>query len=438
MTTPVHRSPNLPRISAIVIGWLTEPSHRPIAPQVSGWDEADWEAARWAVQVHGIAPLLDRAAERWPDADALHPTLRSYLVEQRRLSDERVALLLRDLGEILRACEQEQIAAIPLKGSLLATLYYAEPGLRPMNDLDLLVRPADEQRMVGLLERLRYQQIARSQKHLLLARPESHGPVVSFVGEHPDNPRSLDLHTRLAEYFWGVKYDLTAEAWAESVPRQFQGVGAWVPPPAILLHHLAIHASSDALARRLRLLHLADIALVADKIDKSGWDSIVAGAQQRGEQRLVYPALLLTSRYYPAVPATVLHALRAGVPPALLQQLEATSLDQLSFCNAAPTTPAEKLRWFRPGYEQARALRHMLLPNPGELGHWYPNLARPALLPIAYLRYAGEIVGWVARRALGKSRLRPAAPPASANVRMEHSVGGVRISIHEETRRYTK
>ncbi len=419
MPTPAHRSPNLPRISAIVIGWLTEPCHRPLAPLVAGWDDTDWEAARWAVQVHGIGPLLDRAAARWPDAAALHPTLRSYLAEQRRLSGERVALLLQDLAEILRACEQEQIAAIPLKGSLLATLYYTEPGLRPMNDLDLLVRPADEQRMLRLLARLRYQPLARSQKHVLLARPESHGPVVSFTGEHPDNPRSLDLHTRLAEYFWGIKYDLTEEAWADSASGRLQGAEARVLGPAALMHHLAIHASSDALARRLRLLHLADIALVADKIDQAAWDRIVAGAQRRGEQRLVYPVLMLTSRYYPAVPAAVLRALRSGVPQALLQQLDSTSLDQLSFCNPAPTTPAEKLRWFRPGYEQARALRHMLLPNPGELGHWYPNLARPALLPIAYLRYAGEILGWGVRRALGRSRLSPAAPPGGADVRPE-------------------
>ena len=189
--------------------------------------------------------------------------------------------------------------------------------------------------------------------------------------------------------------------------------------PTTLLHHLAIHASSDALARRLRLLHLADIALVADKIDPAGWERIVVGAQRRGEQRLVYPALMLTSRYYPVVPAPALRALRSGVPQALLMQLDSASLDQLSFCNTSPTTPAEKLRWFRPGYEQVRALRHMLLPNPGELGHWYPNLARPALLPIAYLRYAAEILGWGVRRALGKSRLKLAAPPGGVDVRPE-------------------
>jgi hypothetical protein len=133
---------------------------------------------------------------------------------------------------------------------------------------------------------------------------------------------------------------------------------------------------------------------------------------------MIYPALLLASRYYPVVPATVLRALRSGVPRALLQQFDATTLDQVSFCNPSPTTPAEKLRWFRPGYEQARALRHMLLPNPGELAHWYPALARPALLPIAYLRYGMQLLGWGVRRARGKSRLSPAAP-AGIDVRPE-------------------
>lgn len=419
MPTPAHSAPNLPRISANVIGWLTEPDHRPLAPQVADWNPADWAAARWAVQVHGIGPQLDRAAEHWPDSDALHPSLRGYLAEQRRLSGERVTLLLHDLAEILRACEQEQIAAIPLKGSVLATQYYAEPGLRPMNDLDLLVRLADEPRMLRVLAGLGYQPLARSQKHLMLARPESHGPIVSYTGEHPANPRSLDLHTQLAEHFWGIRYDLTEEAWADSAPGQIAGVEARLLRPTTLLHHLAIHASSDAITRRLRLLHLSDIALVAAKLNPADWECMIVGAQQRGEQRMLYPALLLTSRYYPVVPAAVLRALRSGVPSALLQQLDTTSLDQLSFCNRLPTTPAEKLRWFRPGYEQARAMRHMLLPNPGELAHWYPNLARPVLLPLAYLRYAAQILGWGVRRVRGKSRLSPVASPGGVDMRPE-------------------
>jgi hypothetical protein len=403
--TPDYRLPELPHQSATVVGWLTDPRRDPIAQVTAGWDTADWEAARWAVQVHGIGPLLHQASERWPDADALHPLLRDYLAEQRRLSRERIALLLGDLAEILRACNDRGIDVLPLKGSQLATQYYAEPGLRPMSDLDLLVRPADEPPMLDLLADLGYRPTGRGWKHITLARPTAHGPVVSYKGEHPGNPRSLDLHIRLAEQFWGIHYDLTVEAWADSEPATLLGIAAQRLRPTGLLHHLVVHASSDTIARRLRLLHLHDIALVAADVDRSGWERIVAGARARREERMVYPALLLASRYYAGIPSWALTTLRSGVPPDLLRYLDASELDQLSFCNPAPTTPAEKLRWFRPGRERAGALRHMLLPDPDEIGHWYPRLARPGLLPLAYARYGATLLGWGLRRALGRPRL---------------------------------
>jgi hypothetical protein len=409
MTTPVYRSPDLPRISQTVISWLAEP-RGPLAPQVAGWDDATWETARWAIQVHGIAPLLDRAAEAWPDAAMLHPHLRDYLANQRRLSAARVELLLRDLAEILAACQVAGLAVVPLKGSVLAARYYPEPGLRPMNDLDLLVRAEDEARAIAVLREVRYQPIARSWKHLMLARPEAHGTTVAFEGEHPDNPRSVDLHSQLLEQFWGIRYDLTNEAWSHVGPGELLGQAAWLLQPALLLHHLAVHTSSDMIARRVRLLHLHDIALVAAEVERAGWERMVAVARAQREERFVYPSLSLANRFFPVVPEFVLAALRQGVPPALLHYLEASGMERLSFCNSGPTALSERFCWFRPGRERASALRHMLLPDPKEIANWYPRLARPALLPLAYARYSAQMAGWGVRRALGKPRLKLFAP----------------------------
>jgi hypothetical protein len=298
-----YRWPGLPHYSEAVIGWLTNPAPSALAAQVAGWDDDAWAAARWAIQVHGIAPLLHRAIEQWPDADALHPRLRAYLAEQHRLTSERAALLLQELAEILVACREAGITVLPLKGALLATRYYPEPGLRSMGDLDLLARPEDEARTLDLLVRLGYQPLARSWKHILLARPEGRGAVVSWEGDHPANPRSLDLHTRLGEQFWGLRYDLTQEVWAGSEPGTLLGVETRLLGPAALLHHLALHASSDTIARRLRLLHLYDITLVARALDTAGWRQIIASARAQGGERLLYPALAFTNRYYPVVGA---------------------------------------------------------------------------------------------------------------------------------------
>jgi hypothetical protein len=399
-----YRSPDQLHYSRAVAGWLT--GLEPLDAQVAGWDDSAWQAARWAIQVHGIGPLLHHTLAGRPGAEALHPRLRGYLAEQYRLSGERVALLLGELAELLRACRASGIDVLPLKGALLAARYYAEPGLRPMNDLDLLARPQDESRLVGLLEQLGYQPIARSWKHLALARPEGRGPIVSWEGEHPANPRSLDLHIRLEEQFWGLRYDLTASAWADAEAGALLGVETLLMRPVALLHHLAVHASSDTIARRVRLLHLHDIALVAREVDDQGWQQILAWAGEQRDQRLIYPALAFTSRYYSVVPGVVLRELRAGLPPALLRHLDESALDRFSFCNTAPTALGERLLWFRPGRERFSALRHMLLPDAGEIANWYPGLSRPALLPLAYARYGAEMIGWGVRRVLGRPRLK--------------------------------
>ena len=399
-----YQSPDLLHYSRIVIGWATDPAPERLAAEVVGWDDAAWEAARWAIQVHGIAPLLHYSLADGPAAGVLHPRLLAYLAQQRQRSGERVALLLGELAELLAACRDADITVLPLKGALLATRYYPEPALRPMNDLDLLVHPPDEARLLSLLERLGYRSVVRSWKHLVLARPSGRGPVVDWDGEHPDNPRSLDLHTRLFEQFWGLHYDLTEATWAGAEPGMLLDLPTHVLRPAALLHHLAVHASSDTIARRIRLLHLQDLAFVARAVDGDGWRQVVTWAAEQREQRLIYPALAFVNRYYVGVPEDVLRELRAGVPRALLRYLDASELDRFTYCNTGPTVLRERLRWFRPGREQVAAVRHMVLPSAGEIAIWYPSLTRPALRPLAYVRYGVDMLGWGVRRALGRPR----------------------------------
>lgn len=186
-----------------VLHWFaTGPGN--LRAQVTGWDSTAWEAARWSIQVHGTAPLLHQASRHWPDADALDPIVSGYLAAQEQRSRARVSLLLSELAEILEACQAASLPVMPLKGSLLNARYYPAPGLRPMNDLDLLVRPADESRIHQILAKLGYRLIGQSRKHVTFARPEATGPIVAWDGEHPANPRSIDLHVRLREQYWST------------------------------------------------------------------------------------------------------------------------------------------------------------------------------------------------------------------------------------------
>ena len=91
------------------------------------------------------------------------------------------------------------------------------------------------------------------------------GRVVDPDGEHPDNPRRVDLHTEVKRHLWGWvdDDDLTAYLWDGATRGQSSGEPATLPATAALLAHLAIHASSDLLVGRGRLVQWLDLGVVA-------------------------------------------------------------------------------------------------------------------------------------------------------------------------------
>jgi hypothetical protein len=291
---------------------------------------------------------------------------------------------------------------MPLKGSLLNARYYAAPGLRPMNDLDLLVRPIDGPRMRQVLASLGYRQIDQNWKHVTFARPGATGPIVAWDGEHPANPRAIDIHTRLSEQYWGMSYDATEIAWHDSDSGPLLGTYAHVLQPAALLNHILLHASTNALARQLRQVQLHDIALVAQQVDDAGWDRIVREARARREERLVWPPLVLTHRFWPVIPERIMRALEPGVPAALARHVYDHDLDHWSACNLVPRRLEERICWLRPGREYLVALRHALLRERREVARRYPALARRRLLPVAYLCYEYDMLS---RSSLGMLRI---------------------------------
>jgi hypothetical protein len=66
----------------------------------------------------------------------------------------RNQIQLRQAGELLQALHGEGINAMMLKGGALALAYYANPGLRPFEDIDVLVPTGQAQPAFALLKRL--------------------------------------------------------------------------------------------------------------------------------------------------------------------------------------------------------------------------------------------------------------------------------------------
>lgn len=388
-------------VAEAVAGWLLPEGSAGLADQTADWGDAEWAAARYAALVHGIAPLLaDRLAHGAAWA-ALDPGLRGYLAEQRALNGRRLALIRADLAAILAAAADAGVAALPLKGAVLAEHYYPDPALRPMADLDLLVRPEELPRLDAAMARLGFAVAEETPRHRGYQRGAP--TVASWDGEHPDNPRGVEVHTAVGEHLRAISYDITAAMWAGATRAAYAGAPGLAPTPAALLHHLLIHTCHNMVNRRLRLVQLYDLTLVAPRLGPTDWEGLARSATRAGEARLLYAPLALAGRVFgPLAPQATLAALAHGTPAALRALIDRATPGELSLCDPREVSPAFRMAWYRPGAERLGALLRVALPAPAELRQRYPG--QRGGLPAAYLRHAGHAATWALRIFTGRTR----------------------------------
>lgn len=371
-----------------LVGWLRPGGPGDVAAQTAGWGSVEWAKARQAALVHGVAPLLAWRLAGTPAWEALAPELRAYCAEQLELNTRRVALMFADLGAIAAAAAAAGVEIVALKGAPMALRYYPEPALRPMADLDVLARPADEPRLARAIGAIGFRLVENTPRHRAYARGEQR--VVSYDGEHPDNPRGVEVHTEIAERLHTIDYTITPALWRGATPLGGAAGPALAPPPEGLLLHLLIHTSHNIIYRRLRLIQLYDIALLAPQIVAAAWGDLVDGALRAGEARLLYAPLALAERLFgPLAPAPVLAELAAGTPLGLRRLIERSTPSDLSLCNPREVSLGYRLAWHRSGAAQLRATLRMLAAPPDAIRQHYPHSARLALAYLYHLRHLG-------------------------------------------------
>lgn len=275
-----------------VIGWLQASPRADVAGTLAAWPAEAASGLRQWLTVHGLAPIVaDRLAGT--DMEALPPHARAtatWLAGQLDQNRERMRRFAEDLSAILAAASATGVPVMPLKGSVLAFGGRHEPGLRPMADLDLLVRPADESALHSVLARLGYVVAdAGVPRRRTFGRPGAR--VVAQDGTHPDNPRWVEVHAEIRRSVWldrgGV--DMAPCLWASAREDRHLGELAWLASDAALTAHVAAHATHHLLRGGGRLHQWLELAELANGVPdiEPGFDA------------WVYPALALAARAFP-------------------------------------------------------------------------------------------------------------------------------------------
>lgn len=110
----------------------------------------NWQSLLQQAELEGLTPLLNKHLS---ESESVYPawvkrSLHLSCKHHCRQAEMRIQVLL----ELLALLRKNGIETLLLKGSALAYTLYPDPALRPMRDIDLLLRPEDAQRAHDLLK----------------------------------------------------------------------------------------------------------------------------------------------------------------------------------------------------------------------------------------------------------------------------------------------
>ena len=329
------------------VQWLVPFEPEATRARLAGWGDTVWVHVPRVLAMHGLAPYLARTVDDVVLGACLRPDVRSWIAAQDVANQQRIRRFHGDLREILAEAAAAGIPVMPLKGALLTTLPGLDAYRRPMADLDLLVHPEDRAAMADGLLRLGYRPAPERNPrptHDVYLDPGSDRRV-SADGEHPDNPRRVELHIEVRRHLWGwvdtEPDELTPLLWERALPTSILGQPAMVPDAAARAAHLAIHASSDLLVSRGRLVQWLDLADAAPDLDLA----------RLPHPRHAYPALALAARALPhAFADAEMRRLRASMPPPLVRWAATVPFDHRAGLTAgrSPDQPSSwSERWDR-------------------------------------------------------------------------------------------
>lgn len=273
----------------------------------------DWSLLQRLVRHHRVGPLLSYSLRR-SRIHGIPDWLRSEWEAQRRETVATALYHLQALEELAGLFKARDIPFILLKGEALSKICYPDEGLRPYDDIDLLIKEGSYEAAKAVLTEYGFRP---RHPYLEIEKRELFGEV-EFDRQGP-RTLTVDLHWDTLMVSWGPPSLLSgAEAW--SFAEQIQ-IGRRIVPvlgSEILLLHLCVHFTFHHAFNGLILL--CDLFLVlrreGSRID---WDRLLRKADRYQCRHAVYYALTCVQSLLGAhIPSPILDRLRPAVPARLL------------------------------------------------------------------------------------------------------------------------
>jgi hypothetical protein len=271
---------------------------------------ADWDRILALAAEHKVMPLLHHRLKALDRADGFPPEVVQRLRESYWDSAGTNIRLYHGLAQVLAALQDAGILTVVLKGAHLAPIVYGNVALRPMTDVDLLIRRQDLVRAGERLLDMGYAASTPSWREAADAAsqhlPPFTKPGAPWIELHRTIVDPIGPQRQVFAPFQEIDVD---GLWKRARPSTTPDLEALTLSPEDLLLHLCLHiAFQDRFRVGLRALYDVALAIRHYQTDMD-WEQLELRARAWKADRCVYLTLRLARELLgAAVPCELLDA----------------------------------------------------------------------------------------------------------------------------------
>jgi hypothetical protein len=228
---------------------------------------ASWDALLHHAEDHGLEPLL--RAHLLAAGISAPTSVTDHLRTRWMQHAHACAVRTRVIAGVLSAMEREAIPLLMLKGAALAHVVYGNPLLRPMRDVDALVRARDARRAREVLKACGFSVTGPPV-------PPDHHHVRGMSTTVDGATVTIELHSRLLQptpLLRPVEYD---DVCRDAQPFEWSGREVRTLGREDMLWHVYAHAFAINVTRpAIRLISVADLVTLTEAwIDAIDWENV--------------------------------------------------------------------------------------------------------------------------------------------------------------------
>ena len=279
---------------------------------LSGLSPEKWNTLVSEASRHRIAPLMYHKI-RLAEAESIIPKDVLLKLRKKYLANAyRNTVLFHQLSELVVLLNKKNIPVILLKGAHLAEFVYKDIALRPMSDLDILVKEENLSETVQIAFSAGYQFFYDKQKTKEKNNDSYSYDILRYYKHfqpliHSETKCLLEIHCFITEV--GSPFQVpVSDLWQSSQPAILNGNTVSLLSPEDLIIHLCLHAAYDHLFD-FGLGALYDISQIIDNYGENiNWDEVERRSNRWGANRCLLLALYFTKK-----------CLNAGIPHSVLE-----------------------------------------------------------------------------------------------------------------------